>query len=330
MNSYERLMNYLEKNPVDKIPNLCILMGFAAKYANVCYRDFCLVPEKMVEANIKCHEDFGIDIVTVMSDPYGEAMDYGLSVFFPENSNPKAQNTFWTETPSAKDLPLLAVCDTVRMKSRVKTIELYAQRLKYTCPIAGWVEGSVAEYCNLRGINEAMIDFADGADFLDEILDKITEQSIVYIKEQIEAGADIIGVGDAACSLLGPALYKKYALPHEKRLIDAIHEYGALSKLHICGNTQPILSDISTLNSDIVDIDWMVNLRTAADLLGADTFVCGNFDPVSVLLQSSPKEITAAVYECLYEGGKRCIISAGCETPPNTPHENLLAVSKAL
>ena len=77
MNSYERVMNRLKGKAVDRAPNFCILMNFTAQYSNVCYRDFCLVPEKMVEANLRCREDFATDIVTVMSDPYGEAMDYG-------------------------------------------------------------------------------------------------------------------------------------------------------------------------------------------------------------------------------------------------------------
>ena len=69
MNSYERVMNRLKGKAVDRAPNFCILMNFTAQYSNVCYRDFCLVPEKMVEANLRCREDFATDIVTVMSDP---------------------------------------------------------------------------------------------------------------------------------------------------------------------------------------------------------------------------------------------------------------------
>ena len=52
MNSYERVMNRLKGRAVDRAPNFCILMNFAAQYSNVCYKDFCLVPEKMVEANL--------------------------------------------------------------------------------------------------------------------------------------------------------------------------------------------------------------------------------------------------------------------------------------
>jgi uroporphyrinogen decarboxylase len=80
MNSHKRLFSCIDGNTVDKIPNLSILMAFAAKYSGIKYRTFILEPDAMVEANLKCHEDFGIDVVTVMSDPYGEAHDYGSMI----------------------------------------------------------------------------------------------------------------------------------------------------------------------------------------------------------------------------------------------------------
>ena len=153
---------------------------------------------------------------------------------FPDQGSPIVRQTLWQEEPDATDLPTLTLEQTTRMKARVDTIALYAQRVKGECPIAGWVEGAVASYCVLRGIGEAMMDFASRESFLHEILDKITKQAIVYIKAQVKGGADIIGVGDAACSLLGPELYQEYGFVYEKRLIDGIHAEGALAKLHIC------------------------------------------------------------------------------------------------
>lgn len=330
MNSYERLMNRLQGKPVDKVPNLCILMGFAAKYAGVPYREFCLQPERMVEANIRCHEDFGVDIVTVMSDPYGEAMDYGMAVEFPEDENPHALRPLWDDEPSADTLPMPRIEDTVRMRDRVRTIRLYAEKLKGQCPIAGWVEGPIAEYCDIRDINEAMMDLAGEEDYVDEILEKITRQAIYYAEAQLEAGADIIGIGDAACSLLGPALYEQYAFPYEKRIVDAIHAKGGLAKLHICGNIQPLLPKIAELGADIVDADWMVDFAYANETLKGISAVCGNFDPVTVMLQGSVQDIHDAVNACVKAGNGTTLISGGCETPPATPHENLRAVDEAL
>ena len=329
MNSYQRLIARLHGEPVDQVPNLCILMGFAARHTGIPYREFCLQPERMVQANLSCHETFGVDIVTVMSDPYGEAMDYGLAVSFPEDGAPRVERPFWLEEPSAASLPLRRTEDTVRMKNRVRTIQLYADQVKGTCPIAGWIEGPVAEYCDLRGISEAMIDFADDEPYLDEVLGRLEEQAGLYAKAQIDAGADIIGIGDAACSLLGPSIYMRYAFQRQKRLVDAIHAMGGLVKLHICGNIGPLLPDIAKLKADIVDIDWMVDFGQAADIL-TDSSVCGEFGPVVVLRRGTEQEVERAVGECLRMGSSRTLISGGCETPPDTPYANLMAVHRAL
>lgn len=175
-----------------------------------------------------------------------------------------------------------------------------------------------------------MMDFAEEEPFLEEILDKLTRQAITYCEAQIEAGADIIGIGDAACSLMGPAFYQRYGFPYEKRLVDAIHAAGALVKLHICGNIQPLLPQIALLGADIVDADWMVDFRYANEILRGRSAVCGNFDPVTVMLQGTSEGIQNAVRACLEMGNATTLISGGCETPHTTPYENLQAVKLAL
>lgn len=140
MNSYERVMNRLKGRAVDRAPNFCILMNFAAQYSNVCYKDFCLVPEKMVEANLRCREDFATDIVTVMSDPYGEAMDYGMKVDFPDQGSPIVRQTLWQEEPDATDLPTLTLEQTTRDESACR----------YHCPLCAACKGRMP-HCGLGG-----------------------------------------------------------------------------------------------------------------------------------------------------------------------------------
>lgn len=330
MNSYERLLARVHGKPVDRVPNLCIMMGFAAKYAGIPYEDFCLCPEKMVEANLLVQKAFDLDLVTVMSDPYGEAMDYGMEVVFPHDANPHAKHFFWEDDPTLTSIPLRTEVTEGRMADRVRAISLYADKVKGNIPIAGWVEGAVAEYCDLRNINDAMVDFALEEPFLDEILNRLTEQAIVYLDAQIKAGADIIGIGDAACSLMGPELYRKYGFPYEQRLVHAIHDRGALVKLHICGNTGPLLPDLAKLGVDIFDLDWMVDFSQAVKEFRGISSVNGNFDPVAVLQEGTPTQVRQAVLDRLSVDSSTTIISAGCEVPRDTPYENLHMVADTI
>ena len=84
-------------------------------------------------------------------------------------------------------------------------------------------------------------------------------------------------------------MYRRFGLPYEQRIFAAVHEMGALARLHICGNTNRILADMAASGADIIDIDWMVDMRRAGEVFGDGPAVCGNFDPVAVMLQGTPR-----------------------------------------
>jgi len=105
---------------------------------------------------------------------------------------------------------------------------------------------------------------------------------------------------------------------------------GAIAKLHICGNITDLMDDIKSVGADIVDIDWMVDYKTACDKMKGTASICGNIDPVRIIKDGTPEIIRKAVWSCLDAGDETSFISSGCEIPVGTPHENLLAVSQAL
>ena len=113
-------------------------------------------------------------------------------------------------------------------------------------------------------------------------------------------------------------------------MIDEIHKNGARAKLHICGNTSALLDLMAESGADIIDIDHLVDLQTAMDKISDKALICGNFDPVSVLLDESVETVKENVRRCLEIGKDRIIMSAGCEVPKFTPPENLKAVAEAL
>jgi len=77
--------------------------------------------------------------------------------------------------------------------------------------------------------------------------------------------------------------------------------------------------------ADIIDVDWMVPLAEARELVGPNITLCGNFDPVGVLLQGSPEDVAKAARQCIKAGGDKFILMPGCEVPPDTPEENIRA-----
>ena len=125
-------------------------------------------------------------------------------------------------------------------------------------------------------------------------------------------------------------MYRQFALPYENRIFDAVHEAGGLARLHICGDTSAIVKDMVTSGADIIDLDWMVDMGAAAAEFGDQVSFCGNFDPVSVMLQGNSKTIYEATLDCMHQGGPRSFSAAGCEIPDGTPIANLYAQGQAL
>jgi MtaA/CmuA family methyltransferase len=194
-----------------------------------------------------------------------------------------------------------------------------------THSVLGWIEGPIAEYADLRGVQQTMMNLFDKPDAFHEAASIITDNAIEFALLQIKAGADMIGVGDAAASLLGPNLYKEHVFPYEKKLFGEIHSFGAMAKLHICGDISGIVGIMAQTGADVLDIDSMVPLDYAREQVGESKVLCGNFAPSEILLQGNPIDVAVAAKDCIQKAGKRFFLMPGCEVPPATTEENISA-----
>ncbi len=330
MNSCERLSARLAGQPVDRPPNFDIMMQFAAHYIGQLLSRYYNDYRVLCAANFAVQEAFDLDILQAISDPYREAADCGLPVEFPEDGLPIWQGPLLAEPADLARLKPPKPEAGRRMSDRLAAIRLFREQAGGRVPIMGWVEGALAEAADLRGVGTLLTDLYDRPEWVVELLEICTEMEIAFARAQIAAGADILGLGDAIASQISPRAYRQFALPYERRIFAAVREMGAIPRLHICGNTSRILADMAQSGAQIIDIDWMVDMRQAAQVFGERAAVCGNFDPVRVMRYGTPEEVQEAVWACLAAGGPRCISMAGCEIPDGTPHANLRAQAAAL
>jgi MtaA/CmuA family methyltransferase len=163
--------------------------------------------------------------------------------------------------------------------------------------------------------------------FVRDLFEFAVEMELRFARAQVDAGIDIMGVGDAAASLVGPKLYEEFVWPYEDKLIRGLHAMGARVELHICGNTRRILEGIGRLGCAIVDLD-LAPLDEARVKMGPKQVICGNIHPVRVLKDGIPESVAAAVAECHRQAGSRFIVGAGCEVARGTPPENLSAMQE--
>lgn len=331
MNSFERVMNRLQGKPVDRIPNLSIVMMFAAKELGVTYSQCCNDHRLLADAAFLCHERYGIDMVCAISDSLREAEGFGTEVVFPDEGVPYAAQMRLQKLSDIDTLKVIDPSHGRRMTDTVEAVRRMRQRAGNDVPVVGWIEGALAECCDLMDMQHVFINLLDEPEAMEQLIDICTQQGILFAKAQVEAGAHIMGIGDAATSLIGPALYEEFVLPYQQRMIQAIHHMGVPVKLHICGNIGPVMDLIAQTGADMVDCDFMVDMERAADILPEGTCICGNFNPVEIMLQGTPEMVKAAVGKCKELGRRNHnFIAPGCEVPKDTPPENMLALLAAL
>jgi len=326
MSGLERVRRRLRGEEVDRAPNFDIYMARAAHHVGRRLSEYYLDHRALVEANLAVSDDFDVDIVQAISDPYREAADMGLEVEFPEDDIPVRRKVLLEKPEDLARLKTVAPADGRRMRDRLEAVRALADEVGQELVVMGWVEGALALACDLRGDSALMMDLHDRPEWVDELLELLVEQQIAFAEAQVAHGATMIGLGDAIASLVSPKQYERFALPYEQRIFAAVKEAGAIPRLHICGDTNHLVSGMARSGAEIVDLDWMVDLGKAAETFGDDgPAPCGNFDPVEIMLRGTPDQVAAATRACQAAGGPRHFSAAGCEIPDHTPEANMRA-----
>lgn len=324
MNSKERCLAAIHGNPADRIPVFPLLMFLSAHKLGVCYREFATNGRVMAEAQLEMRELFSIDAITACTDAFRVSADLGGAMVFPEDKPPYLAAPIVRKEEDLKRLSKPDVLEaTSRMADRVAGTHEMAKAVGKECLVLGWVDMPFAEACSVCGVSEFMLLLYDDPRFAHAVLEFLTGIVIDFALAQLEAGAPMIGAGDAAASLISPEKYREFVLPYEQRVCDAVHGAGGLVKLHICGNTAKLLADMVLSGADLFNVDHMVDLRSACEIYGnANKCLKGNLDPVADMLQASPQVCEERTLECLrIAEGKRYMLSAGCEIPAGVSDE---------
>lgn len=329
MNGRQRVLAFLAGGAADCIPLMPITMMLAADQVGAPYRAYASDHRVLAAAQAATAERFDLDYVSAISDPAREASDLGAAVEWFDDQPPAIVESRALLAEKAT-LARLTVPDpslAPRMADRVEAVRLLRARCGQSLAVEGWVEGPCAMSADLRGVNTLMLDFYDDPAFVRDLFAFTVEMELRFARAQVEAGADLVGVGDAAASLVGPALYDEFVQPWERRLIAGIQAMGARVRLHICGKTRRLCRGMAATGADMIDLDWMAPLDAARAEMGPGPVLAGNVDPVRVMRDGTPESIAAAVAECRRQAGDRYIAAAGCEIPRGTPAENLLAMT---
>lgn len=150
-----------------------------------------------------------------------------------------------------------------------------------------------------------------------QLLQKITDTTIAYLKGKIKSGVNLVQVFDSWAGILSPDQFNTFALPYLNKIADAISEVPVTIFAKGAWFAIPYLNEAPC---NVVGIDWNTSPLFAKSLL--KNKVCqGNLDPCQ--LYGKPKEIRDTVLTMIADFGDKHIVNLGHGVYPDTPLDNV-------
>ncbi len=159
------------------------------------------------------------------------------------------------------------------------------------------------------------------------LLEKLSEFIVRVFRIYRDAGADYFTLREmgGTSDVMSPKSFKGLIKPH---LVRILAEMPRPSILHICGDTNAIVTDMAECGADAVSVDQKNCMAETRQKLGSKALILGNFDPIKVLHKGAVKDVGPAVIESLKGGASA--VWPGCDLWPEVPRENMEALMAAL
>lgn len=276
-------------------------------------------PELAAEITVQPIDIIGTDAAILFSDILVVPQAMGLEVQMVESKGPILPKTIAT----SDDLAQLVVDEAADQLSYVyEAIKVTKQKLDSRVPLIGFAGAPFTILCYMvEGKGSKAFDKAKQFCFAQpklahELLAKITEVTIQYLRRQIKAGVDCVQVFDSWSGLLSPNDFKEFAQPYLVAIANVLKEESPV--ILFPKGSWYALEDLSTLDIGAIGIDWTVSPQLARQLTQNKITLQGNFDPNHLLKPIS--EIEKEVKQMIDAFGKdRYIVNLGHGILPNVP-----------
>jgi uroporphyrinogen decarboxylase len=330
MNGHQRIWAGLRGEPVDAVPIMLHNFMMAAARAGVSMQEFRNDPETIARVLVQSVDEYGFDGIVVDVDTATLAGAVGVPVDFPREEPARVKGGLLHALEEVSDLEPLDLLSYPGVRIWLEAVRLVKQRCGNELFVRGNCDQAPFTLAGLiRGIDGWLMDLLDpgNEELIHRLLEYCTGVTVQFLRLMAETGADMVSNGDsvAGTDVVSPALYRRYALPYERIVVNAAHELGLPYMLHVCGNTGPILGDLITTGADGVEIDYRTDVLLARSACEGRTTFVGNIDPSGVLALGTPALVEQKTLALLniFAGNPRFILNAGCAIPPYTPPDNL-------
>jgi len=284
-----------------------ILPGYRKVRASVKdFTELVKTPELACEVTLEPVNVLGVDAAIIFSDILVIPEAMGLPYQMIESKGPNFEKTIKT----AKDIDALRIGTIENWGYMTDALKLTKKELAGRVPLLGFagspwtIFAYMVEGHGSKTFSVAKKMIFSEPELAHKLLNKITQSTIQYLKDQVAAGADLVQIFDSWGGILGYDTYQEFSLQYISRICDELSKVApvtAFPKGAYFANEQ-----LAKLNCRVVGLDWSVNPQEARKIYGNKTLQ-GNMDPC--VLYSDTASIKKATHTMLKAFGKRNYIA---------------------
>ena len=292
--------------------------------------EICRTPDLAVTVTLQPIRRIEVDAAILFSDLLLPLEPMGLPFDFVRGEGPSVE----TPIRSEADIERLSVFDPREALAHVlETIRLVRLELANRVPLIGFAGApfTLASYA-IEGGHSTTFALTKHLMYANPkawhcLCDKLAAVVAEFLKAQIEAGVQAVQLFDSWVGVLNSADYREFAMPHTRRIFDALKGLG-VPTIHFGTGTASILGEMREAGGDVIGADWRIPLDEAWERIGRDHAIQGNLDP-TLLLAPMQRMLTAAD-EVLERAGGRAghIFNLGHGILPMTSVEHVQALAR--
>jgi uroporphyrinogen decarboxylase len=237
-------------------------------------------PELATEVTIQPVDILGVDAAIIFSDILVIPEAMGLNYEMEEKKGP----VFPTRISSHQDLKKIKVINGEELSYVYDAIRLTKKELNGRVPLIGFagapwtIFAYMIEGHGSKTFSQAKKMLYAEPEFSHQLLDLITQSTIVYLKNQVRAGADLIQIFDSWAGLLSPDQYEEFSLRYISKICDAIN---TVPKTVFAKGAFFAREKMNSVACDVVGLDWNMGIRESRMLI-PDKVLQGNLDPCAL------------------------------------------------
>ena len=285
----------------------------------------CRTPELASDITIQPIKRFGMDAAILFSDILVVPQAMNLEVQMKPDFGPYIPNPIRDQ----KGIDNLIAPDVNESLDYVfQAIKASKEKLNNEIPLIGFAGSPWTILCYMvQGQGSKTFDEAKKFCFSSpaeahNLLQKITDTTINYLKGKVNAGVDAVQIFDSWGGLLSPSDYQEFSWKYIQQIIDFLKDSAPV--IVFGKGCWFALKEMSQSGASALGVDWTCSARNARYLSGGNITLQGNFDPSRLL--SPPSEIKRMVLKMIDEFGKdKYIVNLGHGILPGIPLENVKA-----